>query len=59
MRIPVSLAPDLLAQPLEDSIYDLLRERYGVVCIKAVERMVAVLADNDQSSCSASRSGTR
>jgi GntR family transcriptional regulator len=46
----VSLAPDLLSQPLEDSIYDLLAERYGVVCSKAVERMVAVLADDDQSS---------
>jgi GntR family transcriptional regulator len=50
VRIPVSLAPDLLSQPLEDSIYDLLCERYGVVCSKAVERMVAVLADDDQSS---------
>jgi GntR family transcriptional regulator len=48
-RIPVSLAPDLLAQPLDDSIYDLLVNRYGVTCIKAVERMVAVLADAEQS----------
>jgi GntR family transcriptional regulator len=50
VRIPVTLAPDLLAQPLDDSIYELLCERYGVVCVKAVERMVAVLADDDQSS---------
>jgi GntR family transcriptional regulator len=50
VRIPVSLAPDLLSQPLDDSIYDLLCTRYGVVCAKAVERMVAVLADDDQSS---------
>ena len=50
VRIPVSLAPDLLSQPLDDSIYDLLCDRYGVVCAKAVERMVAVLADDDQSS---------
>jgi GntR family transcriptional regulator len=50
VRIPVTLAPDLLAQPLDDSIYELLRDRYGVVCVKAVERMVAVLADDDQSS---------
>jgi GntR family transcriptional regulator len=48
-RIPVSLAPNLLAQPLDDSIYDLLTERYGVTCVKAVERMVAVLADAEQS----------
>ena len=41
---------DLLAQPLDDSIYELLRDRYGVECAKAVERMVAVLADDDQSS---------
>ena len=50
VRIPVSLAPDLLAQPLDDSIYELLSDRYGVQCVKAVERMVAVLADDDQSS---------
>jgi GntR family transcriptional regulator len=48
-RIPVSLAPDLLSQPLDDSIYDLLIERYGVTCAKAIERMVAVLADHEQS----------
>lgn len=48
-RIPVSLAPDLLAQPLDDSIYDLLTQRYGVACVKAIERMVAVLADHEQS----------
>jgi GntR family transcriptional regulator len=50
VRIPVALAPDLLSQPLDDSIYELLCERYGVVCVKAVEQMVAVLADDDQSS---------
>jgi GntR family transcriptional regulator len=48
-RIPVSLAPDLLAQPLDDSIYDLLTDRYGVTCVKAIERMAAVLADREQS----------
>ena len=47
-RIPVSIAPDLLAQPLDDSIYDLLTNRYQVTCVKAVERMVAVLADQEQ-----------
>jgi GntR family transcriptional regulator len=39
VRIPVTLAPDLLAQPLDDSIYELLCERYGVFCVKAVERI--------------------
>ena len=48
-RIPVALAPDLLSQPLDDSIYDLLIKRYGVTCAKAIERMVAVLADHEQS----------
>jgi GntR family transcriptional regulator len=48
-RIPVSLAPDLLSQRLDDSIYDLLIERYGVACVKAIERMVAVLANSEQS----------
>jgi len=48
-RIPVSLAPDLLSQRLDDSIYDLLIDRYGVACVKAIERMVAVLADQEQS----------
>jgi len=48
-RIPVSLAPDLLSQPLDDSIYDLLIDRYGVTCVKAIERMVAVLANHEQS----------
>lgn len=47
-RIPVSLAPDLLSQRLDDSIYDLLIDRYGVTCVKAIERMVAVLANHEQ-----------
>ncbi len=42
VRIPVALAPDLLAQRLDDSIYDLLTERYGVVVVKAVERIGSV-----------------
>ena len=47
-RIPVSLAPDLLAHPLDDSIYALMADHYGVIFDKAVERMVAVLADAGQ-----------
>ena len=57
-RIPVSLAPNLLAQPLDDSIYDLLTDRYGVTCVKAVERMVAVLADEEQSGLLGIKVGT-
>jgi GntR family transcriptional regulator len=47
-RIPVSVAPDLLSQSLDDSIYELLTQRYGVKCVKAIDRMVAVLADHEQ-----------
>jgi GntR family transcriptional regulator len=47
-RCPVALFPDLLAQPLDDSVYELIAERYGLVVTKAVERLVAVLADEAQ-----------
>jgi GntR family transcriptional regulator len=47
-RFPVSLFPDLLAQPLDDSVYELMAEKYGMVVTKAVERLVAVLADDEQ-----------
>lgn len=47
-RFPVAPFPDLLAQQLDDSIYELMAQRYGLVVVKAVERLVAVLADEDQ-----------
>ena len=47
-RVPVALFPDLLDQRLDDSIYELMAQRYGLKAIKAVERLVAVLADTDQ-----------
>jgi GntR family transcriptional regulator len=47
-RFPVSLFPDLLSQPLNDSVYDLMASRYGLAVAKAVERLVAVLADEAQ-----------
>jgi GntR family transcriptional regulator len=47
-RFPVSLFPDLLDQQLDDSIYELMAGRYGRKAIKAVERLVAVLADGEQ-----------
>ena len=46
-RFPVSLFPDMLDQRL-DSIYELMAERYGQVAVKAVERLLAVLADEEQ-----------
>ena len=47
-RFPVTLFPDLLAQRLDDSVYELMAERYGHKVTKAVERLVAVLADEEQ-----------
>jgi len=47
-RFPVVLFPDLLDQQLDDSIYELMADRYGLKAIKAVERLVAVLADQEQ-----------
>ena len=47
-RFPVALFPDLLSERLDDSIYELMAQRYGLRAVKAVERLVAVLADADQ-----------
>ena len=47
-RFPVALFPDLLDERLDDSIYELMAQRYGLRAVKAVERLVAVLADADQ-----------
>ncbi|HEY4851350.1 MAG TPA: GntR family transcriptional regulator [Streptosporangiaceae bacterium] len=47
-RFPVALFPDLLDERLDDSIYELMAQRYDLKVIKAVERLVAVLADQDQ-----------
>lgn len=47
-RFPASVFPDLLDQRLDDSIYDLMRQRYGQAIARAVERVMAVLADADQ-----------
>jgi GntR family transcriptional regulator len=47
-RFPVALFPDLLGERLDDSIYELMAQRYGLRAVKAVERLVAVLADADQ-----------
>ena len=47
-RFPVTLFPGLLAERLDDSIYELMAQRYGLRAVKAVERLVAVLADADQ-----------
>jgi GntR family transcriptional regulator len=47
-RFPVALFPDLLAQPLTDSMYDVLSTKYGHTATRAVERLTAVLADASQ-----------
>jgi GntR family transcriptional regulator len=47
-RLPVALFPDLLAQRLDDSLYELMAERHGLKVTKAMERLVAVLADEEQ-----------
>lgn len=47
-RFPVALFPDLLSERLDDSIYELMAQRYGLRAVKAVERLVAVLADAGQ-----------
>jgi GntR family transcriptional regulator len=47
-RMPVDLFPDLLSNPLTDSLYDVIGEKYGVVATKAVERLTAVIADEAQ-----------
>src|SRR6267154_1464343 len=47
-RFPVAMFPDLLGERLDDSIYELMAHRYGLRAVKAVERLVAVLADADQ-----------
>jgi GntR family transcriptional regulator len=46
-RFPVSVFPDMLDERL-DSIYELMAQRYGQVVVKAVERLLAVLADEEQ-----------
>ena len=47
-RFPVALFPDLLGERLDDSIDQLMAQRYGLRAVKAVERLVAVLADAGQ-----------
>jgi GntR family transcriptional regulator len=47
-RFPVDLFPDLLANPLDDSMYDILASKYGRVATKAVEKLAAVRATGAQ-----------
>jgi GntR family transcriptional regulator len=47
-RFPVALFPGLLGERLDDSIYEVMEQRYGLRAVKAVERLVAVLADAGQ-----------
>lgn len=45
---PSGLLPGLLEQPLDGSLYELLRSRYGVVPQRAVERLEPVVAGLDE-----------
>jgi hypothetical protein len=47
-RFPAALSSGLLCERLDDRIYELMARRYGLRAVKAVERLVAVLADADQ-----------
>jgi GntR family transcriptional regulator len=47
-RFPVSLFPDLLTNPLDDSLYAVLASKYGRTPSKAVERLEAVLAHEQE-----------
>jgi GntR family transcriptional regulator len=47
-RIPVELFPDLLTNPLDDSLYGVIADKYGCTATRAIERMVAVAATEPQ-----------
>lgn len=46
--LPAAVFPGLLEQPLERSLYELMRERYDDVPVRAVERLEAVAAASDE-----------
>ena len=46
--LPCALFPSLLDQPLEGSLYALLRDRYGVRPARAVERLEPALASREE-----------
>ena len=45
---PAGRFPDLLDQPLDASLYELLEQRYGEPPVRAVERLEPVVADADE-----------
>jgi GntR family transcriptional regulator len=47
-RIPVELFPDLLTNPLDDSLYAVIADKYARTATRAIERMVAVAATESQ-----------
>jgi GntR family transcriptional regulator len=47
-RFSVDLFPDLLSHPLDGSVYEVMATKFGRVPQKAVEHLVAVLADETQ-----------
>lgn len=46
MRIPFSFVPGVDKYDLTDSFYNILREQYGIVPVKAIETLEAGLANN-------------
>jgi GntR family transcriptional regulator len=47
MSLPADVFPDLLAQPLDGSLYELMRTRYEVTPAHVTERVEPALADAD------------
>lgn len=57
MWLPVDVFPDLLEQPLEGSLYELMREHYGEAPARAEERLEPLLADRGDASALAIEPG--
>jgi GntR family transcriptional regulator len=47
MLLPADVFPDLLDQPLDESLYELMRARYEVLPARVTERVEPALADAD------------
>ena len=54
-RFPVALFPDLLSERLDDSIYELMAQRYGLSAVKAVDAWWRCSPTPTRPRCSASR----
>lgn len=56
--IPSDLCPGLLTKPLDRSLYDMLRDHYGVKLVKATQRLEAVAANRHEAHLLRVREGT-